>query len=711
MHPTSPALSRILHLLALGLLALAAACNSGSSGARSHSIGGTLSGLSGGSIVLSLNGVESVTLSANGAFVFATRLLSGASYTVSVVTPPAGCVAQVSNGSGIVSADVVGIGIAIDVIAYGIGGVVSGLDGTLVLQNSGGDDLTISADGPFEVPTRLADGTPFSVSILSSPSGQDCSLGGTISGVILGADVTDLSVVCVDLLSVGGTVSGLSGSLVLQNNGGDDLTVTQDGPFTFPTRLRDGLAYAVTVKSGTTTQRRTLGNATGQLAGAPVSGITVDCADKAWTHPQSEADARSGPGHAVTGLSVAMAAHGDALVTWLLHDGTEWNTQMGERRAGSWTWNSGPGGGIEPSGGHLTEVPSIAIAADGDSLIVYPYYDGTRTRLYLSERVDGTWTHAASLAAAVSPATLDVYSPRVALSANGDAVIAYAGLESSTWHVYVSERRNGVWTHTQSAGDHIDPAGLGVELVGVAMDDDGGTVVAWKHYDGSQNRLMFSEWTGGSWSHPASAADAINPPGSAQSVHLAMNGSGDAILAWTQVDGSITRVLRSERRAGAWAHPATTAEGVNALGLGHTYGPRACIAANGDAAIAWYEHDGSASRAMCSEYRNGTWTHPSGVGDALSPAGGNVFETIAAMSDNGDLVVVWRQYDGSTYAIFKAERRDGVLSRPSALNDSISLPGSHTWSPNVAMDGEGNAVIGWIANVASTDRVFTSEYR
>jgi hypothetical protein len=32
--------------------------------------------------------------------------------------------------------------------------------------------------------------------------------------------------------TVGGTVSGLNGSIILQNNGGDDLTITSDGSAT-----------------------------------------------------------------------------------------------------------------------------------------------------------------------------------------------------------------------------------------------------------------------------------------------------------------------------------------------------------------------------------------------------------------------------------------------------------------------------------------------
>ena len=35
-------------------------------------------------------------------------------------------------------------------------------------------------------------------------------------------------------------MSGLSGTVVLQDNGGDDLSVSANGPFTFATELADG---------------------------------------------------------------------------------------------------------------------------------------------------------------------------------------------------------------------------------------------------------------------------------------------------------------------------------------------------------------------------------------------------------------------------------------------------------------------------------------
>ncbi|MFH1829209.1 MAG: hypothetical protein ABH871_00335, partial [Pseudomonadota bacterium] len=42
------------------------------------------------------------------------------------------------------------------------------------------------------------------------------------------------------IYKVGGNVSGLSGSVVLQNNKGDDLTIMADGAFVFTALLADG---------------------------------------------------------------------------------------------------------------------------------------------------------------------------------------------------------------------------------------------------------------------------------------------------------------------------------------------------------------------------------------------------------------------------------------------------------------------------------------
>ncbi|WP_447745048.1 hypothetical protein [Variovorax boronicumulans] len=49
--------------------------------------------------------------------------------------------------------------------------------------------------------------------------------------------------------SIGGTVTGLEGRLVLQNNAGDDLQLSADGKFTFATTLVEGSDYKVSIRT------------------------------------------------------------------------------------------------------------------------------------------------------------------------------------------------------------------------------------------------------------------------------------------------------------------------------------------------------------------------------------------------------------------------------------------------------------------------------
>lgn len=165
-----------------------------------------------------------------------------------------------------------------------MGGSVSGLLGTgLTLQNNGGDDLPIAADGSFTFATALEDLSAYAVTVLTPPNtpAQTCTVVNG-SGALAGANVTNVQLTCMtDSFSIGGTVSGLQGSgLVLQNNGSDDLAITADGSFGFATALPDLSSYLVSVAAQPTApiQTCTIANGSGALAGQNVSDVSVLCA-------------------------------------------------------------------------------------------------------------------------------------------------------------------------------------------------------------------------------------------------------------------------------------------------------------------------------------------------------------------------------------------------------------------------------------------------
>ena len=165
--------------------------------------------------------------------------------------------------------------------SYTIGGTISGLAGPVVLQDMGGDNLTIPADGKFTFAIPINNGNLYNVTVLSQPSGQICSISSG-SGIVSGNTVANVAIFCSSLkYSVGGTISGLSGSVILQNNSGDNLTLTANGSYTFVTPVAYGSPYTVTVLTQPTgNQTCSIANSTasGTMAAANVTNVTITCA-------------------------------------------------------------------------------------------------------------------------------------------------------------------------------------------------------------------------------------------------------------------------------------------------------------------------------------------------------------------------------------------------------------------------------------------------
>jgi hypothetical protein len=81
--------------------------------------------------------------------------------------------------------------------------------------------------------------------------------------------------------TVGGTVTGLSvwDTITLQDNGGDNLTLSTNGTFTFPTALPNGHAYSVTLYTTDGQVACTFTNGSGTISGANVTNVAVSCYD------------------------------------------------------------------------------------------------------------------------------------------------------------------------------------------------------------------------------------------------------------------------------------------------------------------------------------------------------------------------------------------------------------------------------------------------
>ncbi len=250
-----------------------------------YTISGAVGGLAGSGLVIQNNSRDDISISANGNFTFQTRLLDGGQYIVTIKTQPTNPsqTCAVTNGTGTVYGPVNNVSITCTTNRYTVGGTISGVAGTgLVLQNNSGDDLSVTSNGNFTFATNVSSNSAYNITVKTHPSNpwQTCTVSGG-SGTVTNAAVTGVAVTCTtNRYTVGGSVSGLSGSgLALQNNGGDNLSISSTGSFTFTTPVASNGAYNVTVSTHPTGPSQTcaVAGGSGTVLNGDITTVAVTC--------------------------------------------------------------------------------------------------------------------------------------------------------------------------------------------------------------------------------------------------------------------------------------------------------------------------------------------------------------------------------------------------------------------------------------------------
>jgi hypothetical protein len=233
-------------------------------------------------LVLS-NGTDRLPVLANGTFLFPTKLSTGASYAVKVENQPNSpaqtCV--VTGGTGTISkGDVSSVAVNCTPEKFTVGGTVTGLVGSAVLQLNGAADLTISALGTYAVPAAISAGTAYTVTVKTQPGApaQVCTVTrGT--GTVLTGNVTNVDIACVtQAFKIKGTIDGLDGAGLTLKNGAETLPVAANSAaFEFVTPVDSGANYAVTIGSQPAGNFCVISNGSGAVGAADVANVKVSC--------------------------------------------------------------------------------------------------------------------------------------------------------------------------------------------------------------------------------------------------------------------------------------------------------------------------------------------------------------------------------------------------------------------------------------------------
>lgn len=177
-------------LSAASLSLLLAACGGGST-ASSGTVGGTVTGMnSGQSVTLQNNGGDDLTVAGNTPFTFATSLVELTKFTVTVLTQPARQTCVVTRGVGVIPNDgSTANKVTVTCSADTLGGVVTGLapGASMTLDSGAGVQATVTQNGVFTFPGLLAAGTAYSVTVVTQPAAQTCTVGTPTGTAVAGA--------------------------------------------------------------------------------------------------------------------------------------------------------------------------------------------------------------------------------------------------------------------------------------------------------------------------------------------------------------------------------------------------------------------------------------------------------------------------------------------------------------------------------------------
>ena len=343
---------------------------------------------------------------------------------------------------------------------------------------------------------------------------------------------------------------------------------------------------------------------------------------------------------------------------------------------------------------------------NGSAIVTWRQERSGETHIMMKQRRYGIWSAFTDLSLAVNPAGGVSSSQQSAMNGRGDAIVVWLQSDGSHMHVYGRQLLGGSWMTIDAGSGHIDPEGQDSNAPHAAMDDNGDALVVWSQSDGTNSHIYKSEYRGGAWTHPSSlAGDNIDPeiPAAQPSYRprAAMDNAGNAIIAWSGYsDASNSHIYRSEYRGGSWTHPADLGDYIDqsTVFAQSADDARVAMGDNGEAAIVWTAGDGTNTHIYMTEYRDGIWSAAPDIATGhIDPDGQNSSSPGAAMDRLGNTLIVWTQSGGTVRHIYRSEYRGGAWTHPSGLADNIDPDGSpgDSLEPRVAMEDGGSAIITW----------------
>ncbi|HEY1553378.1 MAG TPA: hypothetical protein VGF94_01030 [Kofleriaceae bacterium] len=256
-----------------------------------YTLGGTIIGLTSGQTAVLDDGTDQITVTGPATTFVFPALASGTPYAVTIPTNPGGACVVAGDMGKIGNSDVMTVVVNCVPDTTTLGGMVTGLVGSVQLTNTiNSDVITVPGNGTYAFDMTIPTQPTSSWNVIVSgpptwpPAAQDCTMMNGSGSNPGGPAITTIDVSCAThAFSIGGTSAGVTGSVELVDNADatDIQTVTSSTTgFTFTKPIPSNDTYAVSVYSEPPTLGCTIANATGTVMNSDITNVTVTCAYK-----------------------------------------------------------------------------------------------------------------------------------------------------------------------------------------------------------------------------------------------------------------------------------------------------------------------------------------------------------------------------------------------------------------------------------------------
>jgi len=161
----------------------------------------------------------------------------------------------------------------------------------------------------------------------------------------------------------------------------------------------------------------------------------------------------------------------------------------------------------------------------------------------------------------------------------------------------------------------------------IGIDDAGNAVIVWSQSNGSISNVYAASFVAGTWTAPElletdDTGDALTPA-------IAVEANGDALAVWSQDTSSgADGIYANHLASGLWS-------GAELLSTLPGFDPQVALAPNGEGVAVWQKRVGSFKNMRASRFQSGTWSASELLQEDF------VESTQVAIADDGDAVAVW----------------------------------------------------------------------